>query len=39
MASTGTIVQVIGSTFDAKFPEDDLTDLYNALTSISTSTA
>lgn len=32
MASTGTIVQVIGSTFDAKFSEDSLPDLYNALT-------
>ena len=32
MASTGTIVQVIGSTFDARFPEDDLPDLYNAVT-------
>ncbi|MCH2148671.1 MAG: F0F1 ATP synthase subunit beta, partial [Phycisphaerales bacterium] len=31
MASTGTIVQVIGSTFDAKFPEDSLPDLYNAV--------
>ena len=32
MGSTGTIVQVIGSTFDAKFPEDALPDLYNAVT-------
>ena len=32
MASTGTIVQVIGSTFDAKFSEDSLPDLYNAVT-------
>ena len=31
MASTGTIVQVIGSTFDALFPEDDLPDIYNAV--------
>ncbi len=32
MASTGVISQVIGSTFDAKFPEDDLPNIYNALT-------
>lgn len=31
MACTGTITQVIGSTFDARFPEDDLPDIYNAL--------
>ncbi len=31
MATTGTIIQVIGSTFDAKFPEDDLPDIYNAV--------
>ena len=31
MASTGTITQVIGSTFDARFPEDDLPEIYNAL--------
>ena len=31
MASTGTISQVIGSTFDAQFPEDDLPAIYNAL--------
>ncbi len=31
MASTGTISQVIGSTFDAQFPEDDLPEIYNAL--------
>ncbi|MCK4873574.1 MAG: F0F1 ATP synthase subunit beta [Phycisphaerales bacterium] len=31
MASTGTIAQVIGSTFDAQFPEDDLPEIYNAL--------
>ena len=24
MPSTGTIIQVIGSTFDAQFPEEDL---------------
>jgi F-type H+-transporting ATPase subunit beta len=32
MASTGTIVQVIGSTFDAHFPEDALPEIYNAVT-------
>jgi F-type H+-transporting ATPase subunit beta len=32
MASTGTITQVIGSTFDAQFPEDQLPDIYNAVT-------
>ena len=31
MAGTGTITQVIGSTFDARFPEDDLPDIYSAL--------
>jgi len=31
MPSTGTISQVIGSTFDAQFPEDDLPEIYNAL--------
>ncbi|GAB4192379.1 MAG: F0F1 ATP synthase subunit beta [Phycisphaeraceae bacterium] len=31
MATTGTITQVIGSTFDAQFPEDDLPAIYNAL--------
>ena len=31
MASTGTISQVIGSTFDAQFPEDAMPDIYNAL--------
>ena len=31
MATTGTISQVIGSTFDAQFPEDDLPEIYNAL--------
>lgn len=31
MPSDGTISQVIGSTFDAKFSEDDLPDIYNAL--------
>ena len=32
MAATGTIVQVIGSTFDAQFPEDVLPEIYNAVT-------
>ncbi|MBL8964621.1 MAG: F0F1 ATP synthase subunit beta [Phycisphaeraceae bacterium] len=31
MPSTGTITQVIGSTFDAQFPEDQLPDIYNAV--------
>jgi F-type H+-transporting ATPase subunit beta len=31
MASTGSIIQVIGSTFDAQFPEGDLPDIYNAV--------
>jgi F-type H+-transporting ATPase subunit beta len=31
MASQGTITQVIGSTFDAQFPEDDLPSIYNAI--------
>ncbi len=31
MASTGTITQVIGSTFDARFPENDLPNIYNAI--------
>jgi F-type H+-transporting ATPase subunit beta len=31
MASTGVITQVIGSTFDAQFPEDQLPDIYNAI--------
>jgi F-type H+-transporting ATPase subunit beta len=31
MATTGTISQIIGSTFDAQFPEDDLPEIYNAL--------
>jgi F-type H+-transporting ATPase subunit beta len=30
MATTGTITQVIGSTFDAQFPEDQLPDIFNA---------
>lgn len=28
--ANGTITQVIGSTFDAKFPENQLPDIYNA---------
>jgi F-type H+/Na+-transporting ATPase subunit beta len=32
MATTGTVIQVIGSTFDAQFPEDSLPAIYNALT-------
>ncbi|MEM1108750.1 MAG: F0F1 ATP synthase subunit beta [Planctomycetota bacterium] len=31
MASTGTVSQVIGSTFDAQFPESDLPEIYNAV--------
>jgi len=31
MAATGTITQVIGSTFDAQFPEDQLPEIYNAV--------
>ncbi|MHC4826802.1 MAG: F0F1 ATP synthase subunit beta, partial [Planctomycetota bacterium] len=31
MAGTGSIIQVIGSTFDAQFPEEDLPDIYNAV--------
>ncbi|HUO10154.1 MAG TPA: F0F1 ATP synthase subunit beta [Phycisphaerae bacterium] len=31
MATTGTISQVIGSTFDAEFPEDQLPAIYNAV--------
>jgi F-type H+-transporting ATPase subunit beta len=31
MATTGKIVQVIGSTLDAKFPEEALPPIYNAL--------
>jgi F-type H+-transporting ATPase subunit beta len=34
MAANGTIIQVIGSTFDAQFPEDALPDIYNAVTCI-----
>ncbi len=32
MAKTGQITQVIGSTFDAEFPEDNLPAIYNAVT-------
>ena len=32
MASTGSVIQVVGSTFDAQVPEDDLPDIYNAVT-------
>ena len=31
MATNGTITQVIGSTFDAQFPDDKLPAIYNAL--------
>ena len=31
MPSTGRIIQVIGSTFDAQFPEADLPKIYNAV--------
>src|SRR3982751_2122108 len=31
MATKGTISQVIGSTFDAEFPEDQLPAIYNAV--------
>jgi F-type H+-transporting ATPase subunit beta len=31
MATNGTITQVIGSTFDAQFPEDKLPEIYSAL--------
>src|SRR6185369_16820681 len=31
MPATGKITQVIGSTFDAEFPEADLPRIYNAL--------
>ena len=32
MPSDGTITQVIGSTFDSRFSDEDLPDIYNALT-------
>ncbi|MEM7681856.1 MAG: F0F1 ATP synthase subunit beta [Planctomycetota bacterium] len=31
MSTTGTITQVIGSTFDAQFPDDQLPEIYNAI--------
>jgi len=31
MPAVGTVTQVIGSTFDAQFPEDQLPDIYNAV--------
>jgi len=31
MASTGNVTQIIGSTFDAQFPESDLPEIYNAI--------
>jgi F-type H+-transporting ATPase subunit beta len=31
MPATGTVIQVIGSTFDAQFPEDQLPEIYNAV--------
>src|SRR5437588_11088939 len=31
MPGTGKITQVIGSTFDAEFPEDQLPNIYNAI--------
>jgi F-type H+-transporting ATPase subunit beta len=31
MATIGTVSQVIGSTFDAQFPEADMPEIYNAL--------
>jgi len=33
MPSTGTVTQVIGSTFDARFPEGEMPDIYNAVTT------
>ena len=36
--ATGKITQVIGSTFDAEFPEDQLPSIYNAVT-VDTQTA
>src|SRR5687768_9185274 len=38
MPATGTVSQVIGSTFDVEFPEDQLPAIYNAVT-IDTETA
>ncbi len=31
MSATGAVSQIIGSTFDAQFPEDQLPDIYNAI--------
>ncbi|HWB18824.1 MAG TPA: F0F1 ATP synthase subunit beta, partial [Phycisphaerales bacterium] len=31
MSNTGTIIQVIGSTFDAQFSEDSMPEIYNAV--------
>ena len=31
MPTTGTIKQVIGSTFDAEFPENAIPEIYNAV--------
>ncbi len=31
MATQGTVIQVIGSTFDAQFPVDDIPEIYNAV--------
>ena len=39
MPATGKISQVIGSTFDAQFPEDQLPAIYNAVTVDSTGDA
>jgi F-type H+-transporting ATPase subunit beta len=37
MATTGKVIQVIGSTFDAQFPDEDLPNIYNAVKSEITS--
>ncbi len=31
MATKGEVIQIIGSTFDAQFPETDIPDIYNAV--------
>ena len=31
MSTTGTVIQVIGSTFDAQFPLESLPAIYNAV--------
>jgi len=31
MPATGSVIQVIGSTFDAQFPEDQIPEIYNAV--------